>query len=1103
MLASACAEKEDHRFTLLTAETTGVHFENRVEDTVEFNILNYLYFYDGGGVAVGDINNNGLPDIYFTANHQPDRLYLNKGDFQFEDITEQAGIYTDDNGWSTGVTMADVDGDGFIDIYVSRVTFLNKNGPNQLFINNGDGTFDEKAAEFGLDFEGYSTQAAFFDYDSDGDLDVFLLNHTMHGEKSYGKATVLREMTDPKAGDKLFRNDNGTFLDVTDQAGIYSSQLGYGLGIAVSDVTQDGWPDIYIGNDFHEDDYLYINNGDGTFTEALAESIGHTSRSSMGNDVADINNNTRPDIISLDMMPSDDKIFKRSGGADLKVVSDTKEDFGFKPQFARNTLQLNRGLNDKDIPLYSEIGFVSGIAATDWSWAALLLDMDNSGSNDIFITNGIYRRPNDLDYIRKSKSDEVQQSLENITEPDLALIEEMPAVKISNFAFKNNGDLTFSNCAREWGLAEPGFSHGAAYADFNNDGTLDLVINNVNMPGWLYRNETKVEEDRNFLKIRLKGMGMNTSGIGTKVIMVRDEKQFYREQMPTRGFQSSVDHTIHAGLGAIAKLDSLLVIWPDKKYQVIKNVSVNQTIELYQEEAAGEFDYGALNRGFREKIFTDITEKSNIDFDHEKSTFDDFRREPLIPYKVSVTGPALAVADLNGDGLDDFFIGGAKWQPGGIWLQNEDGSFRQISQDIFTNDREAEDVDAVFFDATGNGMQDLYVVSGGNEKSGNDPALEDRLYINEGNERFTKSTDRLPEFFTNGGTVTAGDFDANGHPDLFVGGKSVPWSYGLSPESYLLKNDGSGFFIDVTDEIAPDLRRAGMLNDALWEDLDGSGYPELILAGEWMPVTVFRYDGDQFINESEAFGLARTEGLWQAIHAEDFTGNGHKDLILGNFGGNSRLRASLDQPLRLYVNDFGDTGQTAPLITVQRDNNQYTYEALDELMLQLRSIGNQFTSYEDFSITPVHEMIDKQLLEGAVQKDLYMLESIMLENSGEGTFTIRKLPILAQISPVMGIASGDFTGDGLWDLLIGGNLYDVKPGIGGRQDASRGQMMKGDGSGGFEPLEFGESGFLVNGETRKIRILKSAGEEQVVLVARYDNKPLIFTLKSENYNPGN
>jgi len=1094
IIFSSCAAEEDYRFTLLSPEQTGINFENRVEDTVEFNIINYLYFYDGGGVAVGDINNNGLPDIYFTANDGPDRLYINQGDFQFEDVTEQAGVFTDDEGWSTGVTMADVNGDRFLDIYVSRVTFLEKRGANQLFINNGDGTFEEKAAEYGLDFEGYSTQAVFFDYDLDGDLDLFLLNHTMHGENSYGQADLLREMTDPKAGDKLFRNDGDKFTDVTEESGIYSSQLGYGLGVAVSDITQNGLPDIYVGNDFHEDDYLYLNNGDGTFREALAEAMQHTSRSSMGNDTGDINNDLRPDIMSLDMMPSDDEVLMRSGGADLKMISDTKEQFGFKPQFARNTLQLNRGFNDQNIPMFSDIGFASGVAATDWSWSPLFMDMDNSGSNDIFITNGIYRRPNDLDYIRKVRSEDIQESMSDFSEKDLDVIGEMPEVKIPNIAFKNNGDLTFSNMSKEWGLADPGFSNGAAYADLNNDGTLDLVINNVNMPAWIYRNDTDSEQGANYLKVRLKGTGMNTSGIGAKVIMFYGGQKIYREQMPTRGFQSSVDHILHAGLGTSDQLDSLLVIWPDKRYQVLKNVSANQTIEFNQDDASGEFDYQTLHDNTGDRIFSDFTEKSNINFRHEKSTFDDFRREPLIPYKTSTAGPALAVADLNGDGLDDFFIGGAKWQPGEIWFQNQDGTFNRSDPENFVEDREAEDVDAIFFDANGNGFQDLYVVSGGNEKTGNDTALLDRLYINDGNGNFTKSAERLPEFFINGGVVAAEDFDGDGAVDLFVGGKSVPWSYGLSPESILLKNDGSGTFTDITEDIAPELGRIGMLNDAVWKDLNGSGFPELILAGEWMPVTIFSYDGEEFTDISESLGLAKTGGLWQSVHAADVTGNGHTDLVMGNFGENSRLTASPEHPLRLYVNDFDQSGQSAPVIAKERNNMWYTFESLDELMLQIRSVGDEFTTYEDFSVTPVNEMLDAQLIQEAVQKDLQMTYSVILENSGEGFFHIRKLPLKAQLSSVMDSNSGDFNGDGLPDLLLAGNLYDVKPGVGGRQDASLGLMMTGTGNGDFKTLEFGKSGFLVEGEAREIRVVRGANGKRMILVARYDDHPLVFEL---------
>ncbi len=1091
-LIYGCSTDKDTRFELLTESETGIDFINRVEDTIDFNILNYLYFYDGGGVATGDVNNDGLPDIYFTANDMPDRLYLNRGDFQFEDVTRDAGVFTDDEGWTTGVAMADVNGDGYLDIYVSRVNFLSKKGPNQLFINNGDGTFSDKAAEFGLDFKGYSTQAAFFDYDDDGDLDLFLLNHTMHGENSYGDAETLRAMTDEKAGDKLFRNDNGIFTDVTEEAGIFSSQLGYGLGLAVSDITMNGWPDIYVGNDFHEDDYLYINNGDGTFTEALAASINHTSRSSMGNDIGDINNDGLPEIVSLDMMPFDPEILKLSGGADMKMVADTKKDFGFKPQYARNTLQLNRGESPAGKPQFSEISFMAGIAATDWSWASLFFDMNNNGYNDLLVTNGIYRRPNDLDYIRSTRSDETQQSLGEIGEEDLSLISQMPEVKIPNMVFENNGDLTFSDKTMQWGFGEPGFSHGAAYADFDGNGTLDIVVNNVNMPSGVYRNRTEIDESSRYLRIELNGNPPNTFGIGAKVFIYTKTGLVYREQMPVRGFQSSVEPVLHAGLGNVNQVDSLLVIWPDHTFEVLKNIEPNQVLELDHDDASGDYDYSRLKSTSGNKIFENQTDDTGIDYTHRKSDFDNFRREPLMPYSVSAGTPPIATSDINGDGLDDIFFGGGKWQPGLFFMQQDDGSFKRRELNVFGASREAVDTDAVFFDANNNGLQDLVVSSGGNEKAGNNPDLDVRLYLNTGEGSFEKAEGAIPEIYLNSGSVSAADFDGDGNTDLFIGGRSVPWNYGLSPRSYLLKNNGDGTFSDVTDEIAPNLKRAGMITSSEWTDLNGDGRPELILAGEWMPLKIFGFDGNRFNDITDEWGLSNTGGLWQSIHIDDLNGDGHPDIAAGNFGLNSRFKATLEEPLILLVNDFDGTGQSAPLIVTERRGSYYTYDSPDELAMQLRSISSGMQSYKEFATSSVDRYIENEKLAEAFRKEVSMLESAVFMNNGQGSFNRVELPAPAQITPVMGIHSDDFTGNGHIDLLLTGNLYEVKPVYGGQQDAGYGMLFEGNGNGEFHVLDFNKSGFFVDGESRGIYVINSPDGKKRIVVARHRDRPLIF-----------
>lgn len=1094
LLIYGCSNHRDTRFELLTENNTRIDFTNRVEDTVDFNILNYLYFYDGGGVATGDVNGDGLPDIYFTANDMPDRLYMNRDDFQFEDVTRESGVFTDDDGWSTGVAMADVNGDGYLDIYVSRVNYLNKKGPNQLFINNGDGTFSEKADEFGLDFEGYSTQAAFFDYDGDGDLDLFLLNHTMHGENSYGDAETLRAMSDDKAGDRLFRNDDGAFTDVTGESGIYSSQLGYGLGLAVSDITMNGWPDIYVGNDFHEDDYLYINNGDGTFTEALASSVRHTSRSSMGNDIGDINNDGLPEIVSLDMMPFDPEILKRSGGADMKMVADTKRDFGFKPQYARNTLQLNRGQSPDGNPQFSEISFLAGVAATDWSWASLFFDMNNNGYNDLLVTNGIYRRPNDLDYIRSTRSDDTQQSLENIDEEDLSLISQMPGVRIPNMAFENNGDLTFTDKTAGWGFGDQGFSHGAAYADFDRDGALDLVVNNVNMPSGIYRNRTEIDENSRYLTIELKGNPPNTFGIGAKVFIYSGPEVIYREQMPVRGFQSSVEPVLHAGLGSAGSVDSLIVIWPDRSFEVLENIEANRSLELIRDNASGEFDYNRLNETSGNLIFKDQTGESGIEYTHQPGEFDNFRREPLMPYSVSEGTPPVAISDINGDGLDDIFFGGGKWQPGMFFIQNNDGSFERRELSVFGANREAVDTDALFLDANNDNMPDLLVTSGGNEKTGNNSALAVRLYLNTGDGSFEKAEDALPGIYLNSGTASAADYDGDGHTDLFIGGRSVPWNYGVSPRSFLLKNNGDGTFSDVTEEIAPDLGLPGMITSSGWKDLNGDGSPELILAGEWMPVSIFSFEGNRFIDVTGEWGLSKTGGLWQSLRIDDLNGDGHPDITAGNFGLNSRLKASLEEPLILLVNDFDNTGQSAPLIVTGRRGSFYTYDSPDELALQIRSISRGMQSYKEFAISPIDRYIENEKLADAIRKEVTMMESVVFLNNGKGSFERFELPPLAQITPVMGIHSDDYTGNGHTDLLFTGNLYEVKPGYGGQQDAGYGLLLEGNGNGEFNVIDFNKSGFYVEGESRGIRVINSPDENDRLLITRHRDQPLVFTI---------
>ena len=1044
LVAASCRERASTPplFERIPPEASGVTFANMLpSDSGPLNIVNYLYYYNGGGVAVGDVDGDGLVDLYFTSNVGKNRLYRNLGKFRFEDVTDRAGV-ADSAGWKSGVTMADVNGDGHLDMYVSGVDGEMR-GRNVLFMNNGDGTFSDRTAESGLDFTGYGTQAAFLDYDGDGDLDMYLLNSSTLQRVARAQSTS-RTARDSAAGDRLYRNDDGKFVDVSDQAGIYGGVEGFGLGVAISDFNLDGCPDIYVANDFPENDFLYLNNCNGTFREVITAATGHTSRFAMGVDAADFNNDGRPDIAELDMLPDSEPILRTAASAETYQLFAAKLAAGYHPQYVRNTLQLNRGVVGGELR-FSEIGQLAGIAATDWSWAPLFADFDNDGWKDLFITNGIYRRPNDLDYIA---------SLDSGGPPRL---DRMPSVPLSKYLFQNNGDLTFGTRAGAWGVGDKGFSNGAAYADLDNDGNLDLVVNNENAPASIYRNRGS---GGHYLQITLKGNG---GGIGAKVTIASGGHRQVVEASPTRGFQSSVDPRLHFGLGADSIVDSLTVTWPDHRQQTLTGIRADTAIPLAQDDASVQ---PPIRPSAHPPLFTDITAQLGISYKHRENTFFDFTREPMMPHLLSAEGPALAVGDVNGDGLDDIYAGGAKWQAAELWTQGRDGHFRRSSQPAFNADSLHEDIDATFLDADEDGDLDLYVVSGGNEFSDGEP-LRDRLYLND-HGVFRRG--ELPDFVHNGSCVVPGDFNHDGHVDLFVGSRVVTRKYGATPRSYLLQGDGAGHFRDVTPEI---IASAGMVSAAAWVD------DNLIVVGEWMPLRIFHQDNGAFV----AHDLPSSSGWWNSIDTADVDRDGRSDLILGNLGLNSSLRASATEPVRFYLT-------TPPVLTAYRHGASSPVAGRDEFLQVAPELRKKFPTYKAFAGSELEDIVPREQLRAATVLEAETFANAIALNRGGGTFELGALPREAQFAPIYDALADDFDGDSVVDLMVAGNFYGVTPAR-GRYDASYGLLLKGLGAGSWEPVDMELSGLAIEGQVRRLAFLTRANGERVIVVAR-NNDGLLF-----------
>ncbi|NAS10470.1 VCBS repeat-containing protein [Poritiphilus flavus] len=1081
LLNFSCAEPEaSTQFTLLKPSKTGIRFKNILRETEQFNVLEYGYLYNGGGVAIGDLNNDGLADIYFTGNMVGSRLYINQGDWKFEEIAEKAGVFAEGL-WNTGTTMADVNADGYLDIYICRsAAQASDKRRNLLFINNGDLTFTEKGAEYGVNDAGYSTQGAFFDYDKDGDLDLYVLNHSTQEYAGFGQITAsLKNRKNKAYSDKLYQNNNGKFTDVSDSAGLISNVLGFGLGIAISDVNNDSWPDLYVSNDYNEQDYLYINNQDGTFTESLEQYIGHISLFSMGSDIADVNNDGYTDILTLDMLPEGNYRQKMVSGPDNYDKYQRLVNSGFYNQTMRNMLQLNNQGTS-----FSEVGQFAGISNSDWSWASLLADLDNDGYKDLFVSNGYKRDYTNMDFINYAVQEKLNEDRTGQRTAIMQLLEKMPSTVEENYTYHNQGDLRFEKVNSLWGLDQKSLSNGAAYGDLDNDGDLDLVVNNIDQEPFVYRNNAEKIGGNNFLKLVLKGDGQNTFGVGARVTLsLGNGSRIVQELMPSRGYQSSVDFNLVFGLGNQSTVDTLSILWPDSRKQILTAVAANQTLVINQADAAEKQTLTPTNIA---TYFTDISADSSLVFLHKENSFVDFKREQLLPHKLSTQGPGMATADINADGLDDLYIGGAKGSPGALLIQLPSGNFQPSNLALFESDALSEDVEALFFDADGDQDPDLYVVSGGSDFTEEDEALQDRLYLNNGRGVFVKSQGALPEMRESGSCVSAGDIDKDGDQDLFVGARLVPGKYPTSPKSFVLLNNGKGKFTDNTSDWNAGLQTAGMVTDALWTDFDGDQLVDLLVVGEWMKVRLFRNTGSALSEISDQAGMENSEGWWNTITEADLDGDGDLDYVLGNFGHNSQLKANTEEPVSLYVKDFDANGSLDPIMCSYIMGESYPVFSKDDLVGQLNGLKTRYTNYADYADQKITDIFSEEELKDAERYYAKNFATSVLENLGNGQFSLNSLPGSAQFSPVYGIVSEDFNSDGNADLLLAGNFFGTRVKY-GRYDANKGLILLGDGNNNFKPVDAAKSGLGINGEVRDIARV-SLGDGTTIFIFAMNNR---------------
>jgi enediyne biosynthesis protein E4 len=1071
-------------FTVLKNDVTGLNFSNTLKPTAEFNMLKYMYYYNGAGVAAGDFNNDGKTDLFFASNQGQNTLYVNEGKMHFKDVTKDAGI-PDDGGWSTGVSVVDINNDGLLDIYICRVgNFKILHAKNQLLvctgIKNGTPVYKDEIDKFGLGFSGFCTQAAFFDYDNDGDLDMFLLNHSVNHDGNFVPRKLFLNTYDSLAGDQFFRNDNGHYSNVTKQCGINSTKIGYGLGIAISDINLDGWPDIYIGNDFHENDYLYINQKNGTFKEELNEHIMHTSQFSMGVDVADINNDAFPDIISMDMLPYDPYILKRSLAEDEYQTFKGKLGYGYNYQYARNNLQLNQKNG-----MFSEVGFYSGVFATDWSWSCLWMDFDNDGKKDLFISNGIPKRLNDIDYMNYMVNDAVQdKSINNkIDENDLAMIDKFPEIKLPNRFFRNTGNAKFEDVSNEVAQSPNTFSNGAVYADLDNDGNLDVVVNNIFDPALIYENNTTV--NKNFANIKLAGQPNNINAIGAKCYVFSNKEICSFEKFAAKGFLSSMEMPLHISFGD-NKIDSILLIWPDNTYQKINRDSGNTNWDFTWKKGLPGFDYNIIGNYYKlgTKPMKDITAQTGLRYLHDENVFNEYNREILLPKMFGTEGPALAIGDINGDGLDDVFVGSSKWKASTLFTQSKNGTFVKMEQPLFNVDSTYEDIDACFADVNNDGFKDLIVASGGNEFYAKEQWLQPRIYLSNGKGNLTKLDNAFPDIYATQSCIKPCDFNNDGFIDFFIGARATPFAYGKVPTSYLLQNDGTGHFKIVTDNVAKGLSNMGFVTNAVWADVNNDKQLDLIVTLEWGGIEVLINNKGSFISKP----VTDKKGWWNFVLPVDIDGDGDIDFIAGNQGQNCRLQPTAAEPLKMYYNDFDNNGTSEQVVSFFLQGKEIPLASKMDLEKQMPFIKKKYLYASDFSKASIKDIFTSEKINEAAVFTANYFSNAVLINDGKGNFTVKELPWQAQLSCLKDAVAFDANGDNLPDILTGGNFYEQAMDL-NRSDADFGTVLINQGRGNFIAQNI--NGLVIKNQIRHILPIKINNKSSFVIARNSDSLLII------------